>query len=374
MIRRILIYGFAIFIAIAALSEAYWRWVYIKPESQQVFGNLYNKTAFYKREAETFDLVFLGDSRTYCAMHPDVIDPILKTRSFNLSYWSNWFPSQHAMLRDVIDDIPQNTHIVWSIGHQNFKDYQINKVYPFTLQDMLPLMGSAYSASELSKVYVDSTSWLQLLSIRETIYQKITGILERPLQTPSLANAGNNSIAAYNTQGAQAPIRTPSESPLYNSVTQSWLEGSTVVSVEDVKDNGAYLRTELVPQFYRNKQREKRLKLLSGEAPSDSEFKVSPTQWSLFIRMLELFESRNIKVTINVFEEAPHMYIDEAFHQSVRDFMLKDVNDEIKKRGFQMIYVDFEQLHDAHYFDYNHLNSQGVMEFTRLFTEQFQQL
>ncbi len=44
-------------------------------------GSLVQKTNAYDRDRSGFNLIFIGDSRTYCAMHPDLLDPLLGVRS-----------------------------------------------------------------------------------------------------------------------------------------------------------------------------------------------------------------------------------------------------------------------------------------------------
>jgi hypothetical protein len=42
-------------------------------------GNLIDRLAGYREHGADYNLVFIGDSRTYCGMHAELIDPLLKT-------------------------------------------------------------------------------------------------------------------------------------------------------------------------------------------------------------------------------------------------------------------------------------------------------
>ena len=56
--------------------------------------NLVNRHAWYAGHRNDYDLVFLGDSRTYCGVHAERIDALLGTNSINLAAFSNWLPTQ----------------------------------------------------------------------------------------------------------------------------------------------------------------------------------------------------------------------------------------------------------------------------------------
>lgn len=98
--------------------------------ASQSGGNLIQKLAYYKAHGDQFDTVFLGDSRTYCGLHPEQLDPLLGAHSYNLAHWSNWFPTQYAFLQDFLPHLRPGTTVVWSLGHVNFVDAAIQPAYP----------------------------------------------------------------------------------------------------------------------------------------------------------------------------------------------------------------------------------------------------
>ena len=85
-------------------------WPKVQPET--FMPSALQKVARYRQRALQYDLLFVGDSRTYCAMHPEQIDPLLGTRSVNLAFWAHWFPSQYPAAQDILEAAPAGTCIV----------------------------------------------------------------------------------------------------------------------------------------------------------------------------------------------------------------------------------------------------------------------
>ena len=125
--RRLFLYFFALVVPVLVLVTM------LRP-SADLAGHLAAKTAAYQLDPEAFDLVMLGDSRTYCAFHPPYLEKLLDHRVANLASWSHWLPTQYAQFQDLVERIPGNATVVWSVGYQNFKlcggcspvDYPIN--------------------------------------------------------------------------------------------------------------------------------------------------------------------------------------------------------------------------------------------------------
>src|ERR1041385_5695423 len=68
---------------------AVWLWfarehAYKQPELSPV-GLPHQRLNWYCEHRSEFDLLWIGDSRTYCAMDPQLTDPLLGRRSMNMS-------------------------------------------------------------------------------------------------------------------------------------------------------------------------------------------------------------------------------------------------------------------------------------------------
>ena len=127
-----------------------WSWrqnqILSRPLSSE---KLFYKAIHFTENIEKYDAVFLGDSKSFCAMHPEKIDKILGLKSYNLSHWSNWFPTQYALTNDLINILPDGFTVIWSIGHINFDDNNIRPIYPIGTSRVLELVGLGYSIQEL---------------------------------------------------------------------------------------------------------------------------------------------------------------------------------------------------------------------------------
>lgn len=97
------------------------------------------KIDHYRRHRDDYDVIFVGDSRTYCGISPTELDPLLGMRSFNVSTLAHWFPTQFASFQDLLPYVPQDTVVVWSIGHQNFHRVgagEVNSTYPIGVRNV----------------------------------------------------------------------------------------------------------------------------------------------------------------------------------------------------------------------------------------------
>lgn len=166
--RRLCLYLLGIGIIVIASSFASWT-LYEKVTLSRHLGSglLPMKMSYYKNHVDEFDMIFLGDSKSFCGMHPDQIDAEMGTNSFNISHWANWLPTQYALLGDLIDDIPEETHVVWSIGHINFIKGSIQPVYPIGLETVFYLKGMDYSLEEMLRAFISFEPSFALLGRRE---------------------------------------------------------------------------------------------------------------------------------------------------------------------------------------------------------------
>jgi hypothetical protein len=329
-------------------------------------GSLREKLASYREHATEFDLVFVGDSRTYCAMHPDIIDGRLGTHSINLARWAHWFPTQYAQFRDLVPLLPEGTVVVWSVGHQNFRpiNEQININYPIGVGNVPDYLRQGYPLSRLSDNLLQYNPLLNLAGWLPRLRDKIDSQLDRVVW----AEPGGGDSAQQLSPDVLEAIERVESDPL----TARWeliKNGDQVTSIAIYKRNGAYSRVELTPDFFRHKQAE-------GLAEDGSHLSVDPAgvgaaeeYWNQFVAILALFEAHGVQLIVNELEEAPHQYRSEALRDEFRNFMRETVEPEVLRHGFDYVRVDFDSLEDADYFDYNHLNSRGIGTYSTMLIE-----
>lgn len=113
------------------------------PQTIAAFGAnrpLTDRIAAYLQDPKPYSAIFLGDSRTYCDIHPELLESFVPgMHALNLSNFSNWFPTQLGVVREIANRIPPGTQVIWSIGHQNFSSSRIPVVYPIGFADALRL-------------------------------------------------------------------------------------------------------------------------------------------------------------------------------------------------------------------------------------------
>jgi len=305
--------------------------------AKTVFSALWKKQRYLK-DASDYSLVYFGDSRTLSNFHPDRLDPLLGTRSINLGAIAHWLPTQYPFLRDIIASIPKSSTVVWSIGHQNFSmvGKEITNNYPI----------APYRSEYLS--------W---------------GFTEEQLKSNlDYYNSTENTLTrrkAWNTwikQSYSKSVGLASKADILSSETLLDEAGSP--TSQDIKTKGGgELRVEINHEFFRKKQLE-----FSGKFTAEHCLGEEP-YLKMFSEMLTLFRKNDINLIVNEVEEAPTSYADLQSRAACRDYMRRKIQPMVEAEGFPYIRVDWDRFGAADYFDYNHLNSDGVEKFSPLIAE-----
>ncbi len=350
--------------------------------SPDISGNTADRIAHYVKFSNKYNLFFLGDSRTFVGMHPDIIDSLLGTESINLSSFSNWFPTQYAIALEIIDTIPEKATVVWSLGHQNFNPGDIQRVYPLQAETIKVLLDLGFSPFEVLDNFFWSIGLMHLYLDRAIIRDRII----------------DWSISIFTGKGFDAwgySSRAPGHSIEENSIEvlknidilqqkYSLMPGvkrvdvitdeGRINSVVLIRSDGTYYRKELDPSYFRAKQMKMLQEKLNDQTKHDitSLWKPNPRYWRLFEAMLLLFKEHKINLVVNEMEDAPFIYKTEEELRFYRSFMREQVQPLVEKYGYPYIRVDFDELDDADYFDYNHLNSRGVEKYTPMLVQKLQ--
>lgn len=332
---------------------------------------LHAKIAHYRKHAAEYNVIYVGDSRTYCGIAPDQLDKALGTRSVNLSTFANWFPTQYPSLQELLRDAPKGTVVVWSIGHQNFERLfdQVNLVYPIGLGTVSQYRSWGYSWPAIRENVFSGLPGLRPWVRRNEVRERFDQLFAKTLPTGStLASPRSDPIAPDSGEAAQQ--------------LAAWRSNPEVVHVEPIYADGAmtsfsaymragnYERVELDPGFFRRMQRDSAstMQPLAGDR-----FVPAPEYWNIFLGIVDLFAAHDVQLIVNEFEEAPYNYSIPENRRAYRAFM-REVRDFFVARGIPYVRVDFDQLQDADYFDYNHLNSQGIEKYSAMLATQLEPL
>lgn len=369
--RAIRRYGLWFFLPLACLSlllTARSRW-----PAPDATGELRARLAAYLDRPTDHDLLFLGDSRTYCGLHPDRLDPLLGTRSLNLSRWAHWFPTQYPFLQDLLPAVPPGTTIVWSIGHQNFvpADETVNAAYPVGAGNVPRYLLAGFRPGELRRNLMVWSPLTQVPGRGEQWRGQLEGLLSREAWRPTATAPVSQAAPAVPLPPPARVVDPVEEATLRwtEDPETAWVEqvqfGGRVTSLAIHRRRGSYLRVELVPEFFRARQAEDAVR---GTTPQ-GEFQPHPAYWRLFLDTLQLLRASGHRIVVNELEEAPYVYGSPESRASCRRFMDQVVRREVTARGFAWIRADLDRLKDEHYFDWNHLNSEGVALYTPLVAE-----
>ncbi len=228
------------------------------------------------------------------------------------------------------------------------------------LRNVLDYLRLGYSLDSLRDNLVFHNPFTTVLGWMPQLQQTLETQLDRPLGDPTNEPSTDPGLSAATRMAIDHPgvarweLRTERGQP---------------TSVELYKDNGAYGRVEIDREFFRQKQRENAAELVEQARGEPAEYAPAPEYWALFLETLELFRQYDVKLVVNEIEEAPYVYLNGERRDRFRRFMREVVEPQVTARGGSYIRVDFEQLSDADYFDYNHLNTRGVAKFSGLLIE-----
>jgi hypothetical protein len=352
----------------------------VKPNS---IGLLNEKLEYYKLTKDSFDFLFVGDSRTYTNVHNLMFDTILKTRSYNHSVWANWFPTQYAFFVDLLPIIPDSTTLVFSMGYQNFLYGEIQETYPIN-KELLPLYYNwGFSFKDLRNPVSLTNSYLHPIIYLEQkrhrknfnkLMQKYMAVLftDHPKKHELKINKKHSqNVSIKSDEISKKAKELNSYYNLLPGVNYSSInyQSDTITSLVVYWQKGNYWRVELLPEFFRNKQHENYLQI-EKEIKKNVGFTPDDRYWNNFKAIVELLgkHSKRLKIIVNEMEEAPYCYTFSG--RTVYDEFAKNkVIPLLKENGLSYIKVDVSSFPNSYYFDYNHLNSEGSIVYTQKLAE-----
>ena len=325
------------------------------------YDGVRRKSLYYEAHASEYDLVFAGDSRTYCGTDPYVIDSALGTSSFVLATFSHWLPTQYPNYQDIVAKVPRGTTVVWSIGHVNFEHVHDTEhlTYPIGVANIPRYLKWGYSWNRIGENALGLLPGLDLFAHRVSFRAKFDAVFDRLLVSPKVREAR----PAPDTRLADTVIAENTGAPHVINVEPIVRDGA-VTSVAVLTDRGNLRRVEVDSAFHRAKQEEAAAKVIvQGKT-----FVGAPELWKTFLAILDLFEAHSINLVVNEFQEAPFNYRN-PHNREVFDAFMSTVRKEVERRGIPYVKVDFSQLTDSDYFDYDHLNSSGIPKYSKMLSE-----
>lgn len=339
-------------------------------------GNLSEKFEYYKANKDSFNLVFVGDSRTYTNIHNFMLDSLLNSKSFNHAVWANWFPTQYAFLVDFLPQIPDSTTLVFSFGHQNFIGGEIQETYPINRSIISQYYSWGFSFTELLKpISISDNEIHKIVFLEKNRHRRAIKVgLSKLIAVIFSKNKGSNrdkkSFTENRNDSNKEASRANSLNAYYRSIPEVSFssikfQDETPTSLEVYWKKGNYWRVEIVPQYFREKQNENYLEL-KKVYKAQSKFEPEQKYWNNFLAIAKLLgkHSKRLKIIVNEMEEAPYTY--KLSGRSIyNNFIKNDVLPILSENNLTSIKVGVNDFSDNYYFDYNHLNNIGSVAYTK---------
>lgn len=349
----------------------------IKPEVKIDIG-LPEKLNFYKKNKSNYNLLFVGDSRTYTNFHNPLIDSLTGLKSINMGMWANWFPTQYPFFQDVLKEIPDSTTIVWSIGHINFihstTHRQLVNTYPVKIKNLPTYLKFGFSLSDvfpnICEYDLKPIMFFQKQWISSWIQNKLSGVyLTKISDNQSLVKKPESELINLKQFEDIKSAMSLNKNVLR---VKERLASDTITSAQVYWKHGNYWRIEIDSVFFRIQQKKDRVERAKNYIQKNA-FDLDKRYWNNFVEIVELLKQHKerLNIIVNEFGEAPYVYQDGEKENCVK-FMEK-VREYLTQRGFKCVKVDFDNFVDTDYFDYNHMNNKGAIKFSRAFAPIFQQ-
>jgi len=352
-------YGWVL-VMLLPLHGAAWWLLQHKDRRANPAGSPAQKTAYFCEHADQFDLLFIGDSRAYCGLHPHEIDPLLGARSLNLASFAHWLPTQYPAYQALLPCVRPGTTVVWSIGVGNLHprgNEKIQNSYPVGLANVPRYLSWGYTWRELEPnlLYFATHDWPgRTLAAVRSIQQR-----------PVLRLAMERDSADPQTLELQRLLDSAAADPSIATVeVVRAAESDAVTSLAMITNRGAYLRQEITPEYFRAQQQTLARQLREQPITADP-VTANPAYWSTFLGILDLFEQHDVVLLVNEIPEAPFVYQNSLHDRADRDFLRSEVRAAVEQRGFVWVAADTRDLRDEDFFDRNHLNSQGIVRYAR---------
>jgi hypothetical protein len=369
------------------------------PQTTAALGanhNLTDRVAAYLEDPKPYSVVFLGDSRTYCDVHPELLEPLVPgLHAINLSNFSNWFPTQLALIREIAKRIPPRTLVVWSIAHGNFSgigsgNLSIQRVYPIDFLDAARL--TWWNSGRMPKGLLDNLYYFQpilhaLVAVRE-LRADIDAVLKRSILSSEVTTFAYTrtghpgtpepSAGPSGADALHAAARTLEQQALSDAdvtAANATVDGGRITSLIRYFRRGGYHRTEIDPDYFRAKQKAMGYKSLT-DADANA-FQPPPPgalEWRTFLAILDVFTQHKVRLVVNELEEASFVYGHPLVRSKWRKMMHELVQPEIERRGFTYIRTNLDAIVDDDYFDWNHMNSKGVEKYTTMLAQRLNEL
>ncbi len=322
----------------------------------------------YAKQAEQYDLIFIGDSRTYCGFHPEIIDPLLGSNSINLATWANWLPTQYLFVKDLIPQIPPGTTVVWTIGKSNLSSDSFRDRYPLSFEDVVLFYNLDLPLSDIQTAWLSHNPVFTFLLKRKAIYNRIVSLANRALPTiPGFAYVQSPRAEVASEQQSSVVTTHPPESVLNVLVKETLYDSGNPTSIGYTTKEGGYCRYELDRDFFKSK--EKSRQFTTEEIAAFKPNRVSPSMDYLLKESLKQFHEAGIKLVLNVIEDSPYNYgRSPVIREQWKQHLLQYLRQQAAPYSFPVLDVDQSEILDDDYFDHNHLNFRGIKKFAVAFT------
>lgn len=375
--KRLLIYAsiFSVVFAAWLLAPAILR--------PKIYSVPSDKVARYLARRTAYNIVFIGDSRTFTDIQPRVIDLLIGRRSYNLATFGLWMPVQYLEFRDVFPEVPSGTVLVWSLSHQNFapvgERWWIPGQYAFGFFDFLEYAMDGYPVKRILQEYEESPYSPADLAVKakKRLILPFQAIVWRSGHPISRQEAAQPTVPANGMLRPEAsqPVLQRAESNraaaarIINQMKNNdqvvyvspVVKDGVVNSVETTRVDGGYDRIIVDRDFFKAEQSQ--LWPVHSGSDDGCHFTANDVYMRTFVKILNLISEYHLRVIVNYIEDAPGSWPSDSERSCAKRFMIQTIVPILRQRGIGFVAPDLYpkiNYSNDYYFDNSHLHSEGA--------------
>ena len=340
------------------------------------------KVVAYLAQPDAYQVLFVGDSRTFTDIQPRTVSPLIGRPSYNLATFGLWMPVEYLEYQDVFPHVPQGTVVVWSLSHHNFApvdvQWWIPGQYKFSLADAAEYVLDGYPVERVIREYDESPfSPVDLVVKRR---KELTSSFENVVwrsNAPAAPATESTPAASGNADGINVDAARILEllkqdtSLTYVSPT---VDAGIITSIETIRTDGGYDRILVDDAYYRRQQ-----------APlwpvhsnvTECQFNPNGVYMRTFGKILDLVSKYQIRMVVNYIEDAPGSWQSDIERQCAKQFMQDKIVPMLTARGIAYMAPDLYPVigfNDDFYFDNSHLTTNGAAIYSKLFASDLAQV
>lgn len=168
-------------------------------ENEKLLLNPIGKLEHLKRNVQSYEIIFLGSSKTYIGIDPAIIEKYTNKKTFNYGSMAHWFPTQYPQVKKLLPYLSGQT-VVWTVSHEMFGTHkpvpritpiedEMNQHFYLEPDEYLEYLLIGYESQDiLDNLLLKYMNENFILFVKGSVQSRIKALLDRHLYVPFANN------------------------------------------------------------------------------------------------------------------------------------------------------------------------------------------